>query len=199
MNLPLLSMLRRAKASISRHKGNDPLFRALKQSTPAAPAKPLSAIQLLSREALRNPVDPPDGEARFDGSSRGLESGVRVPGRGDFALSTWLHTDGAAGWHVGDLVSQYESARRAGVGLSCVTNTGGSSSQENERRPSFYVCDGAPPRWRSAGRPRSCRIVFSFVTHRGRLFAAANDPTEGGLGRLFEHEAPDRWLDRGAA
>lgn len=124
-------------------------------------------------------------------------SACAVPASGDFTVLASIDTANEPGWTIGDVFSQYDPASRRGMALSVITNNGGPSSQSNRRQLSFFIDDGADPRWTDCGQPDGCRMVFTFVIHRGRLLAGINAPD--GRGRLVEYEAPGKWIDRGEA
>ncbi|MBL9125537.1 MAG: LamG domain-containing protein [Planctomycetaceae bacterium] len=121
--------------------------------------------------------------------------------RGEFTVSLWVNTDGATDEELGDLVSQFDAARRVGFELSLRTNAGVTSCQANARQLQFGIDAGTEPRWRDEGRPGEAVFAFALATHAGDLYAGTCEPARDAAGHVYRYQpdAPtNKWLDLGS-
>lgn len=114
-------------------------------------------------------------------------------GTGDFtvAVTATIAADSA-----GDLLSQYDPARRRGFHLSLKANAV-TSSQAGTRQLHFGIDDDRLAAWRDRGRPGDAVLAFALAVHDGHLYAGTCEPGKASAGRVYRLEG-DRWVDLGA-
>ena len=143
---------------------------------------------------------PPRGAA-FNGRDAYLEiqsvDSWRL-GKGDFSLTTWVHTEGSTSDVPGDLISQYDPVLRRGVHLTIKTNAGVASSQANYRQLQFGVDDNQTNKWADCGRPGEAILAFALVAHDGELYAGTCEPLAGQAGHVYRYAGDARWVDCGS-
>lgn len=139
--------------------------------------------------------------ARFDGR----DDVITVPGaklglgKGEFTISTWLHTEQALADSPGEIVSQYDPGRRKGFNLGFTHNTGVTTSQANFRQLHFGIDDGRlDTQWTDHGRPGQAVLIFALAVHDGQLFAGTCEPGEGQSGRVYRWKEGTTWIDCGS-
>ena len=145
-------------------------------------ALPLSAAEPVAYwKEVTEPVSIPAGEIhRF--------------GNGDFTLTFQLDAGRGAG---GDLISQYDPAKRRGFHLTLKSNPGVVSNQANWRHLQFGIDDHRDSGWTDHGRPGKALFAFSLAVHEGRLYAGTCEPGKDERGRVYRLEG-DQWIDCGA-
>lgn len=119
-------------------------------------------------------------------------------GQGDFALAMWVKSDEVADRLPGDLISQYDAAKRRGFHLTLKSNTGITSNQANWRHLQFGIDDGRSSGWRDCGRPGRAVLAFALAVHDGALYAGTCEPGQGESGRVYRYAGGQRWVDCGA-
>jgi hypothetical protein len=142
------------------------------------------------------------GSVRFNGHNAWLE----IPpdprlnlGRLDFTWTAWVYTDTATSDGLGDILSQYDAARRRGFSLTLKDNGGVTFTQANARHLQFGIDnDQAPATWIDNGRPNRALLVFALCTHQGQLYAGTCEPATGESGRVYRFDGGNRWIDCGA-
>lgn len=117
-------------------------------------------------------------------------------GTGDFSIAVWAKAD-VMDRVTGDLVSQYDVAKRRGFHLTLKCNPGVTSSQANWRHLQFGIDDDKPSAWRDCGRPGQALFAFAMATHDGVLFAGTCEPGVGEQGRVYRYEGGEKWTDCG--
>lgn len=124
-------------------------------------------------------------------------SGAEVDslGTGDFSIALWLDADEGPG---GDLLSQYDPAKRRGFHFTLKSNPGVVSNQANWRHLQFGIDDGRETGWSDCGRPGQALFAFSLAVHEGELYAGTCEPGTGDRGRVYRYGGEDRWVDCGA-
>jgi hypothetical protein len=75
-------------------------------------------------------------------------------GKGDFTLCAWVWTALDTEDVVGDVITQYDPARRRGFNLSIKASSGGYSSQGDDRHVHLGIDDARLGEWEDCGRPR---------------------------------------------
>ena len=174
----------------------------------------------MSDPVLHLPLDeaeaPPGGPARarrFDGEGLTLPAAdTPALGTGDFTIDLWLHAGGDGGT-VGDLVSRFDPVSGRGFSLSCVSNSGvTSTSQANLRGLQFGIDAGRlpdaadpaagdlvmqPSPWIDRGRPGAAVHVAALHTSAGDLFAGTFEIEAGERGHLWRYGGGDLWHDLG--
>jgi hypothetical protein len=139
--------------------------------------------------------------AGFRGQGGWLElpgSQAPRPGREDFSISLWLHTLERMDDIPGDLVSQYDAARRRGFHLSLKTNAGVTTSQANFRNLHFGIDDNQETAWIDCGRPGNALLPFALAVHHGELYAGTCEPGKDESGRVYRYAGEQNWEDCGA-
>jgi hypothetical protein len=147
------------------------------------------------------PNGKPGGAAQFDGRGAHLEvpmkPGLRL-GKEDFSLAVWVHTDKDLDDVPGDLVSQYDSARRRGFHLMLKTSAGVTFSQANARHLQFGIDNNRESGWTDCGRPGQALLAFALTAHEGHLYAGTCEPGKGESGHVYRYGGTGRWIDCGA-
>jgi hypothetical protein len=138
--------------------------------------------------------------AGFNGRDSRLEiSAEKSPklGKGEFSAAFWLHTAEELDDVPGDLLSQYDPARRRGFHLSLKSNAV-TSSLANHRHLHFGIDDHRASEWRDCGRPGKALLAFSMAVHDGSLFAGTCEPGAKDSGRVYRYSGVRQWIDCGA-
>lgn len=115
-------------------------------------------------------------------------------GKGDFSLTAQVHVDADS---VGDLLSQYDPAKRRGFHLSLKSN-GVTTSQANSRQLHFGIDNDRASTWRDCGTPGKAILAFALTTYNGRLYAGTCEPEKTASGRVYRYAGGTLWLDCGA-
>lgn len=137
---------------------------------------------LIQWKSVTTPLEVPRAEAPDFGTQ-------------DFTLALWLKADEGPG---GDLMSQYDAAKRRGFHLTLKSNPGVVSNQPNWRHLQFGIDDSRDAGWIDCGRPGKALFAFSLAVHEGVLYAGTCEPGPGDRGRVYRYEGGDRWIDCGA-
>jgi hypothetical protein len=140
--------------------------------------------------------------AHFSGRGAWLElPAERMPrlGAGDFSIAAWLHTDEQLSDVPGDLISQYDSAKRRGFHLTLKNNAGVTSNQANVRQLQFGIDnDRAEKSWTDHGRPGQAVLGFAVAVHDGSLYVGTCEPGENESGHVYRFAGGAKWIDCGA-
>ncbi len=147
------------------------------------------------------PGGKPASAARFDGRSASIELPAAASpklGTGDFALSVWVNSPATHEDVPGDIVSQYDAAKRRGFHLSLKTNAGVTFNQANDRDLQFWVDDNRDGEWLDCGRPGDGLLAFGLAVHDRQLFAGVCRPAAGQSGRVYRYGGGRNWIDCGA-
>ncbi len=115
-------------------------------------------------------------------------------GKGNFSIAAWVDVEDASR---GDLVSQYDAAKRRGFHLTLKSNAA-TSSQANARHLQFGIDDDRASAWRDCGRPGKAVLAFALASCEGHLYAGTCEPGKGESGRVYRYAGGQRWLDCGA-
>ncbi|REK12361.1 MAG: LamG domain-containing protein, partial [Planctomycetota bacterium] len=138
--------------------------------------------------------------ARFDGRDTALEiASGDVPdlGRGAFSLSVWVDTDAAMKDVPGDIISQYDPAKRRGFHLTLKTNAGVTTTQANFRQLQFGIDDDRLQPWGDCGQPGGV-LAFALTAYNGELFAGTCEPGRDQAGHVYRYAGGTRWTDCGS-
>lgn len=119
-------------------------------------------------------------------------------GRGDFSVTVWMQSDEVTDAVSGDLVSQYDPARRRGFHLTLKSNLGVTSNQANWRHLQFGIDDDRGSDWRDCGRPGEGLFAFALAAHNGVLYAGTCEPGAGQSGRVYRYAGGQAWVDCGS-
>lgn len=148
----------------------------------------------------------PDGKpgtaAQFDGRDDVFDiAGEKAPrlGTGDFSIAVRVHTSAELDDLPGDIISQYDAARRRGFSLGITNNAGVTTNQANFRNVHFGIDnDRLDDRWTDHGRPGNALLIFALAVHRGQLFAGTCEPGKNEAGHVYRLSADGKWIDCGS-
>jgi hypothetical protein len=119
-------------------------------------------------------------DARPAGLFNGHSSYLEIPaspslklGKQDFTIAAWVHSDKASADIPGDIVSQYDPARRRGFHLTLKTNAGVTFNHANDRHLQFSIDDNRTTPWTDCGRPGNAILAFALAVHEGQLYGGA--------------------------
>jgi hypothetical protein len=142
-----------------------------------------------------------------DGTFNGRGAFVEIPsgrklylGAGDFSLAAWVHTEKDLDDVIGDVVSQYDPARRRGFSIAIKSTAGGYSSHGDDRHVVFGIDDGREPTWEDRGRPSptSNYVSNSLTVFDGHLYAAITDAEKfEDWCHVFRYAGGKNWEDCG--
>jgi hypothetical protein len=156
----------------------------------------------VSGRVLPGTVDraqPSDGAAFLQGPPLTIPAELlKSLGTGDFTISTWLRYAADGSGHTGDLLCQYDPARRRGLHLTLKTATGVTSCQSNLRHLQFGIDDDRNGSWEKCGRPGESILAFALAVHENELYAGTCEPGAGKSGRVYRYGGESRWIDCGA-
>jgi hypothetical protein len=142
------------------------------------------------------------GGAAFDGLDDWIElppDSFR-PGKGDFTVATWVHTEAELDDVLGDILSRYDPDARTGFSLGMMDYAGGTSSQANWRNLSFGIdADRIDPAWTDCGRPGNSVFVMALAVYDGALYAGTYEAGADETGHVYRYDGGARWTDCGAA
>jgi hypothetical protein len=137
----------------------------------------------------------------------GLRAYIEVPssasfqwGTGDFSLCAWIYTEKELDDVIGDVLDQYDPARRRGFTLSVYSSGSGYQGQGSDRHVSFGIDTAHLSHWQDCGKPsRTSRYVSnSMLVYQGKLYAAITDAQdEKDWAHVFRYEGKQRWTDCG--
>ncbi len=121
------------------------------------------------------------------------------PGKGDFSVAVWLHTEAELDDVLGDILDKYDPATRTGATLGIMNYAGVTSAQSNWRNLAFGI-DAAriEPAWTDCGRPGNCHFVFALAVYDGKLYAATWEPGQDESGHVYRYEGGSKWTDCGS-
>ena len=136
----------------------------------------------------------------------GIDDYIEVPnaaslalGTEDFSVAVWVHTEARLRDVLGDVLSKYDPASRAGLNLSIMNYVGATSAQSNHRNV-FCGIDGGQqtPQWVDAGRPGNNHMIWALTVFDGALYAGTWEPAEGEAGHVYRYEGNRTWTDCGS-
>jgi len=119
-------------------------------------------------------------------------------GKGEFSLAVWMQSDEVSDVAPGDLLSQYDPAKRRGFHLTLKSNLGVTSNQANWRHLKFGIDDDRATEWGDRGRPGRALFAFALATHEGALYAGTCEPGKTESGRVYRYASAQKWADCGA-
>jgi penicillin amidase len=142
-------------------------------------------------------------DATFDGRGAYVEipadSNLQL-GAGDFTFAAWVYTEEDLDDVIGDVVSQYDAARRRGFSLTIKSTAGGYSSHGDDRHVYFGIDNGREPTWEDCGRPSptSNYVSNSLTVFDGHLYAAITDAEKfEDWCHVFRYAGGKQWEDCG--
>jgi hypothetical protein len=98
----------------------------------------------------------------------------------------------------GDLLSQYDPARRRGFHLTIKNNAGVTLTQANYRQLQFGIDNQRESAWTECGRPGKAVLAFGLAAYAGHLYAGTCEPGKDDAGHLYRYDGGTRWVDCGA-
>ncbi len=120
-------------------------------------------------------------------------------GAGEFTLAVWLQSDEIADRVPGDLLSQYDAARRRGFHLTLKSNLGVTTTPSNWRHLQFGIDDDRTTDWRDCGRPGRAVLPYALAVHEGNLYAGTCEPGQDDSGHVYRYVRDgNQWVDCGA-
>lgn len=124
---------------------------------------------------------------------------AQVPprGTGDFSIALWLQADDSGAEFPGDLLSQYDPARRRGFQLAIKDNPG-TFSAAGQRQLHFGMDDNKESQWVDCGRPGNALLAFALSVHGGELYAGTCEPGKGESGHVYRYGGGTAWIDCGS-
>ena len=159
--------------------------------------------------AIRGPLDLTaaglDGRPGTAAEFNGRDTLLEIPASpnislasGDFSISTWVFCDDTGDDVPGDLISQYDPARRRGFHLTLKTSAGVASSQANYRHLQFGIDNDRESPWTDCGRPGNAVLAFALAAHEGSLYAGTCESGEKDSGRVYLYRGGQKWIDCGS-
>jgi hypothetical protein len=124
------------------------------------------------------------GRGADQGSFDGRHTYVEIPpsaslnfGQDDFTLCAWVWAAANMDNGFGDVLTQYDPARRRGVNLSLLASAGGYSSRGDDRHILFGLDDAKESVWEDCGRPSptSNYVSNALTVFDGSLYAPITD------------------------
>jgi hypothetical protein len=143
----------------------------------------------------------PKSAAAFNGRDAFLEvAGLasNFISSGDFTLAAWVDTDQQMDDVPGDIISQYDPARRRGFHLTLKNNAGVANTQANYRQLQFGIDNNHQTEWIDCGRPGKAILAFALVAYDGRLYAGTCEPGQDESGRVYRYAGQSEWIDCGS-
>lgn len=150
----------------------------------------------------RNVEFSPQGYAEFNGR----DSFVEIPhsvdldlGLGEFTISAWVDIAASADDNPGDILSQFDPAKRRGVNLGVKTLQGVTVAQSNTRNVEFGIDNARiEPEWTDCGRPGRAVFVFALSVYRGDLYAGTYEQGRNERGHVYRYMGGREWEDCGS-
>ena len=138
----------------------------------------------------------------FDGRSSYVEvpsAASLDPGKGDFSVCAWVHTEKDLNDVIGDVLDKYDPARRKGFTLAIKASAGGYQSQGNDKQVHFGIDNARISDWEECGRPNpTSNYASNTVVFRGKLYAAAYDAQDfKDWAHVYRYEGGQKWSDCG--
>ncbi|MBI5760537.1 MAG: hypothetical protein HZA46_18635 [Planctomycetales bacterium] len=132
----------------------------------------------------------PKTAAGFNGRDAWLEIPIDKSPQlktGDFSVAVWLHMDEVLDDVPGDIVSQYDPARRRGFHLSLKSNAV-TTSLANARHLHFGIDNDRASEWIDCGRPGNALLAFALTVHDGSLYAGTCEPGAKESGHVYRYD-----------
>ena len=142
---------------------------------------------------------PTDG-VKLDGKDDWLEVPVNPAlklGTKDFTVSLWLHTDERLDDVPGDLLSQFDAAKRRGWNLSLKSHAV-TACQANLRTLHFGIDnDRLEKSWTDHGQVGKGMFVKALAVFDGQLFAGTCEAGQDQAGHVYRFGGDKKWIDCG--
>jgi len=144
----------------------------------------------------------PGGFAEFNGR----DAYVEIPfnealdlGVGEFTVSAWVDIGTSGDDNPGDILSQFDPARRRGFNLGVKTLQGVTVAQSNTRNVEFGIDNARlEPDWTDGGRPGNAVFVFALSVYHGDLYAGTYEEGKEERGHVYRYKGGQEWEDCGS-
>lgn len=147
------------------------------------------------------PGEKPRTAAGFNGRDAYLEVPLAPAlrwGTEDFSISAWVESPEKTDDVPGDILSQYDAARKRGLQLTLKSSAGVATTQANYRQLQFGIDNDQQTPWTDCGRPGQALLAFALTAYDGQLYAGTCEPGEGQSGRVYRYGGGQKWIDCGA-
>ncbi|MFM9960639.1 MAG: LamG-like jellyroll fold domain-containing protein [Planctomycetaceae bacterium] len=138
---------------------------------------------------------------KFDGRADWLEvpaTDALKLGTKDFTVSLSVNIDGEGDDLPGDLLSQFDPAKRRGWNLS-VKQHAVTASQANTRTLHFGIDNGRiESKWTDHGRVGNGMFVKALAVFDGQLFAGTCESGKDQAGHVYRFAGGEKWIDCGS-
>ncbi|MCO6457343.1 MAG: hypothetical protein J5I93_18750 [Pirellulaceae bacterium] len=168
-------------------------------------AERLAAYDFLERHLRRRVDAPVELERELDGHWPRVDQSIDIPAdraprlaTGSFSVAVWLKSEAIADRLPGDLLCQYDPARRRGMHLTLKSNPGLTTTQANWRHLQFGIDANQSSDWIDCGRPGEAVLAFALAVHEGSLYAGTCEPGPKQSGKVYRYAGPGQWIDCGA-
>lgn len=118
-------------------------------------------------------------------------------GTNDFSLLAWINVPESLDDVPGDVLSQYDPARRRGFTLGLKTSAV-TASVANERHLCFGIDNDRASEWIDCGRPGNAVFAFSMAAHDGVLYAGTCEAGADERGHVYRYGGKQTWIDCGS-
>jgi pimeloyl-ACP methyl ester carboxylesterase len=150
----------------------------------------------------RNIKYSPQGYAEFNGRDGYIEIPYEDAldlGAGEFTVSAWVDIGTSGDDNPGDILNQFDPAKRRGINLGVKTLQGVTVAQSNTRNVEFGIDNARlEPEWRDCGRPGNAVFVFALSVYRGDLYAGTYEEGRAERGHVFRYKGGQEWEDCGS-
>ncbi len=120
-------------------------------------------------------------------------------GAGEFTVSAWVDIGTSADDNPGDILSQFDPAKRRGVNLGVKTLQGVTVAQSNTRNVEFGIDNARlEADWTDCGRPGNAVFVFALTVYRGDLYAGTYEAGRQERGHVYRYTGGQEWEDCGS-
>lgn len=139
----------------------------------------------------------------FDGKAAFVEVPAKESlqvGKGDFTVSSWVHTDRIIDDTLGDIFNFYDPSIRRGINFGLHSSAGGYQSSGDDRKVYFGMDNGLPDDWMDCGRPNptSNYVSNSLTVYNGDLYAGTIDAKdEADWCHVYRYAGGKEWIDCG--
>lgn len=141
-----------------------------------------------------------DSAAVFNGRDAWLQiPSAQSPdfGSADFSISVWIQTSDSVDDVSGDILSQYDAAKRNGFQLSLKSNAV-TTSHSNFQHLSFGIDDQQQTSWQDVGKPGNALLAFSMAEYNGSLYVGTCEPGKDESGHVYRYAGGTQWEDYGS-
>ncbi len=154
------------------------------------------------RHAVNHGVVFKDGAAEFSGHQAYLEvpdSEAFQFGTGDMAISIWVQCRKPMTDVTGDILGQFDPARRRGINFNITGSSPAYCSVSDIRHVYFGIDNQQDGPWIDHGRPSPTNtLINAMIVYRGELYVGISDATDPKQAcRVFRFAGGQKWIDCG--